>query len=744
MTAATTSANKKSYFSVRFMSKLSDDMKLFISNLFFQLLCLPVIAGVLLREYYFENLNIEYDDSEIVPFIFIAVISFLLSVAMGVIIPMMNFRYLYNKSLVDMNYSLPLNNRQRFFADFFSGLSVYIIPALIGAAVAVTELLIGSAFIDISDVLKYMSEYIRMGTIVIAGMILLYTLSVFAIGFAGSTFEALFSIAAVNIMIPAFICITWFNIVNAAHFGLSEEAIIKNFAFFTTSPAGAVGYFVHSASVSSFNRYSSSLTDSMYFNFMIRTLLFTAAVVFVTYQLYKRRKAEDVSKPYVYKAFYYAIMSAAVYCIFSLLHMTKLSSGILAAFIISGILWFVMEVIRRRGFKRFWTAAVSFALTSAAVICVIKTIDVTQGLGRAKAVPSASSVTDVEIEMYSFLDSKYISHDKQIINDVIELNTELVDRHIHYDEYEYEMSDFDPDVFAGNRQHKGRYFVDANNITMTYYTGSGAAIVRNYHVPSEMLTDLAGDILTSEEYANKIADEMYKNSLRREGYEYYAHYDDRYDNLDSDEAKYCSFNINDKVNVGKLEVFTAAEGKELTEAIRRDITDMTPEDLRNSEYYCELENQIITSAFKNTIDFFEKHDVKYKKNSEELIDEIDYSERTIIINSDPEYIFPKVLFENNNGYGYIRSYEEDYTSSGFIKLTTTLSTGAYSRGGGYESGTVGIDSSNKKAAEQLLEIASPVVAGEKVIAEIQISNAYLYIPDRPGYRDIVESAKAAL
>ena len=61
-----------------------------------------------------------------------------------------------------------------------------------------------------------------------------------------------------------------------------------------------------------------------------------------------------------------------------------------------------------------------------------------------------------------------------------------------------------------------------------------------------------------------------------------------------------------------------------------------------------------------------------------------------------------------------------------------------------EEPSLSFDSSNKKAAEQLLEIASPVVAGEKVIAEIQISNAYLYIPDRPGYRDIVESAKAAL
>lgn len=742
MTAATTSANKKSYFSARFMNKLSDDMKLFVSNLFFQLLCLPVIVGILLRVYYYENHNLYYNDSEYTPFIIIAVISFCLSIAMGIVIPMMNFRYLYNKSLVDMNYSLPLTHRQRFLADFFSGLSVYIIPALIGAAVAGIELLIGSAFIDMSEFLRSLPDFIRMGTVVIMGMMLLYAISVFAVSFAGSTFEALFSIAAVNIMIPSFISVTWINIVKAANFGLTDESIVKNFTFFTTSPIGVFGYFIYSSSVTAYRRgrYSSVFTDSMYTNFMLRTLLFTAAVVFITYLLYRQRKAEDVSKPYVYKAFYYAIMSVAVYCIFSLLNMTKLSSGILAAFIISGILWFVMEVIRRRGFKRFWTAAVSFGVTSAAVLCVIKAIDATHGLGKAKAIPSASSVTDVEIELYSFIGSKNVFHDKQIINDAIELNKELVDRHFRYDEYEYELSDYDPDMYTGNRTHKGKYILDETDITITYYTGSGSAMIRTYLVPSEMLTKLVSDIITSEEYADQTADELYRRSLRKANDEYYAYYDE----IDENEAKYCSFNINDKVNIGKLEVFTAAEGKELTEAIRRDIIDMTPEDLRNSEYYCELENQTITSAFKNTINFFEKHDVKYKKNSEELIDEIDYSERTIIIGSDPEYIFPKGLFEIGNSYSYWDFVDYSHMSSEYIKLDTTLSTGFYSSGRGYESSRMQINSRNKEKIEKLLDIASPVVIGEKVIAEIQIGNATLFVTDRAGYREILENAKAAL
>ena len=175
-----------------------------------------------------------------------------------------------------------------------------------------------------------------------------------------------------------------------------------------------------------------------------------------------------------------------------------------------------------------------------------------------RSIPSASSVTDVEIELYSFIGSKNVFHDKQIINDAIELNKELVDRHFHYDEYEYELSDYNPDMYTGNRTHKGKYVIDETDITMTYYTGGGSAMIRTYLVPSEMLTKLVSDIMTSKEYADQTADELYRRSLRRKNFEKYdfdAYY--YYDNdTDENEAEYCSFNINDKVNIGKIAVFT--------------------------------------------------------------------------------------------------------------------------------------------------------------------------------------------
>ena len=244
MTAATTSENKKnSFFSVRFRSKFSEDMKLFITNLVFQLLCLPVFAGILIWEIYQDNNNL-HDRASSIPFVVIAVIALFLSTGMGLVIPMINFRYLYNKSLVDMNYSLPLNNRQRFFADYLSGLTAYIAPFLIGAVISVIELLIGSCFVDIGDITPYIPSVIQVGSIIIVGLIMLYTIAVFAISFAGSTFEALFGIVAVNIMIPLFIFLTWSNIVEAAHFGLTSKSVETNFTLFTTSPIGVFVFII--------------------------------------------------------------------------------------------------------------------------------------------------------------------------------------------------------------------------------------------------------------------------------------------------------------------------------------------------------------------------------------------------------------------------------------------------------------------------------------------------------------------
>ncbi|WP_303804185.1 hypothetical protein [Ruminococcus flavefaciens] len=755
MTAATTSENKKKgFFSVRFRSKFSEDMKLFVTNIVFQLLCLPVFAGILIWETHLQN-NQVFDRIDSIPFAVIASIAFILSLGMGFVIPMVNFRYLYNKSLVDMNYSLPLNNRQRFFADYSSGLITYVVPFLIGGIVALIVLLIGSCCVEMGYVMDYIYDMVRIFFIMIIGLILLYTISVFSITFAGSTFEALFSIAAVNVMIPLFIYLTWGNIVSAAHFGLTESSVTKNYTFFTTSPIGVLGFFIiylddyympHSyiSSGAVYDLTEYTFMDSMYFNFIIRSLIFIAVIIAITFLLYKHRKAEDVSKPYVYKAFYYIIMSAAVYSIVTIMKMTSIKSGLIAALIISGIIWFVMEVIRRRGFKRFWTAIISFAAASAAVIGIIKVIELTDGLGRAKYIPSSLLVSDVEIEIwgYDMADNAVILHDKKIIDDAIRLNREIIDRHFEPDKYSYVLSDYrlsDDDRLYSETKEKN-YDLDIADIRMIYYTKGGSAIVRQYKVPSEMLTDISCDIYTDKEFAENKTKEIYYNSLRREG--------DPIDYIDESHADYCNFEFRDKLDVSKSIELSVEEGKELTEAIRRDYTAMTAEEFKNAEFYSYIGDIIINSACHESLRFMDEHNIAYKKTGSELLDEIDTYSSPVTVSPAREYVFPLMYFKNYN-YTNVFSYNEpsdydNYTNE-CIKLDSVFNLRLY-RGRSYihYGKKKHFEFANTDAVETLLEAATPVVTGEKVLAEVQIGSITLFITDRTGNDVMIEKARDSI
>ncbi|WP_028515567.1 ABC transporter permease [Ruminococcus flavefaciens] len=755
MTAATTSENKKKgFFSVRFKSKFSEDMKLFITNIVFQLFCLPVFAGILIWETHLQNNQI-FDRTDSIPFAIIAVIALFLSIGMGFVVPMVNFRYLYNKSIVDMNYSLPLNNRQRFFADYSSGLITYVVPFLIGGIVALIVLLIGSCCVEMDYVMDYIYDMVRIFFIMIIGLILLYTISVFAITFAGSTFEALFSIAAVNVMIPLFIYITWGNIVSAAHFGLTESSVTKNYTFFTTSPIGVLGFFItylddyympHSyiSSGAVYDLTEYTFMDSMYFNFIIRSLIFIAVIIAITFLLYKHRKAEDVSKPYVYKAFYYIIMSAAVYSIVTIMKMTAIKSGLIAALIISGIIWFVMEVIRRRGFKRFWTAIISFAAASAAVIGIIKVIELTDGLGRAKYIPSSLLVSDIEIEIwgYDMADNAVILHDKKIIDDAIRLNREIIDRHFEPDKYSYVLSDYrlsDDDRLYSETKKKN-YDLDIADIRMIYYTKGGSAIVRQYKVPSEMLTDISCDIYTDKEFAENKTKEIYYNSLRREG--------DPIDYIDESHADYCNFEFRDKLDVSKSIELSVEEGKELAEAIRRDYTAMTAEEFKNAEFYSYIGDIIINSACHESLRFMDEHNIAYKKTGSELLDEIDTYSSPVTVSPAREYVFPLMYFKNynyTNDFSYNEPSDYDNYTNECIKLDSVFNLRLY-RGRSYihYGKKKHFEFANTDAVETLLEAATPVVTGEKVLAEVQIGSITLFITDRTGNDVMIEKARDSI
>lgn len=128
----------------------------------------------------------------------------------------------------------------------------------------------------------------------------------------------------------------------------------------------------------------------MYCKWIVITAIVVLLYVGAAYLLYRFRKAEDVSKPYVYKAFFYVIMTMAVFCILSLF--ISLNGFVVAGILMCAIGWFIMEIITRRGFKKFWTAPIGFVAAVLSVFLICGICDVTHGFGMAKHVPATVNI----------------------------------------------------------------------------------------------------------------------------------------------------------------------------------------------------------------------------------------------------------------------------------------------------------------------------------------------------------------
>ena len=81
-------------------------------------------------------------------YIMIGVLTTICAVLSGIICAVTVYPYLYNKSRVDMQLSLPMTTTQRFISDSLSGLFIYLIPYRIAEALAAVEMLIGHLLCD--------------------------------------------------------------------------------------------------------------------------------------------------------------------------------------------------------------------------------------------------------------------------------------------------------------------------------------------------------------------------------------------------------------------------------------------------------------------------------------------------------------------------------------------------------------------------------------------------------------------
>lgn len=623
------------------LCNLKSNRKVMILITIFHLLAFPlIILSCIINCYSGKD---TYPDDI---YVGIAVVTTFAAGISGIIIAMNNFRYLYNKSQVDMCLSQPMTRKQRFISDYISGIISYVLPFI--AVSIITGLLLifananmeGQTFMMFdeygertrSEVCDFFSELNpTFGYSFIVGiftMIMLYTITLLVMVCCGTMFESIFYTIIINAAIPVFILLTFLVCFDGLHGVNCEDKALSLVGW--TSPAGAIVQLVFFIENHSYENYGSFECVPMHV-WLIGFTVCIAVMLFGAYFLYMKRKAEQVSKPFVFKGFYYILITIS--CLSLACFADEAADGGFAGVItVTFIFYMVLEVITRRGFKKIWHGILRYAATMAGLCLVLFAVDATDCFGIETRIPSASSVARVYIG-YDGLDANgmsdyftYYSGDERKAQEAlksIRLETpenieNVINAHKEFVDY------------------KKRYDVNTDNsdFSICYVMKNGTRMVRSYGaIPYEAVPYIS-KIEVSEEYKSqkaayigdstaKIYDRYIEDNKREASREYY--YDDPY--------YYNSRNSTVSLRVGYTELLNfrntvyfpdRAFYTRLGEALENDMNNLTEEQILRSraekEFILDLHyyRLAVNSYYTETMDLLSEYGYLYSISDESL------------------------------------------------------------------------------------------------------------------------------
>lgn len=340
------------------------------------------------------------------------------------------FRYLYDKSAVDMDYSLPVNHNTRFFADLAAVFTSSILPHLISVLVGLILLqgILGqTASLDPTysfEKLASAAEQCMFTGIFACVMQIGFTLLMISV--CGKKAEAGLYPVLLNIAVPLIhvLCIT---IVELGTYG-SLGYINCNSAV-CTSPVGMIVTTMIWAFSTGFTSYGRAFiygsTDEpvapiFQSGELVAALLLTAAFIAGAYFLNKYRRTERVGMPYVYKGMSLVIPGVIILTIalpicnvifsvfrnsehdpmhFGYSYSPNPVAWIAGLLISTFIVYLIMELISGRAFRRFHITVAKWAGTVAVCAGISAVLTYSNGFGMAHYVPDPGSVEQASISI---------------------------------------------------------------------------------------------------------------------------------------------------------------------------------------------------------------------------------------------------------------------------------------------------------------------------------------------------------
>ncbi len=544
MTARSLTGNF-SKFGTYYLYKLRTMRSMIILNSIFALLSYPLAFGILIpyvgihKEMELIRIQTQYGSSQrlqeltaqsrsleslFIAAVIIGIIMLGAIFVMNFVVTNKAFRWLYKKSIVDMDYSLPVSGDTRFCGDLLVTLSTCLVPHLI--AIFTGMLLwkcvpfgdsIYSSTGSVNSLYETLDSMIpQLMFTGFAACVMLIALTLFIMSLCGRAAESGLYPAVFNVIIPIVISVCIGIVITNTYgavdsvYGLSGETLNSYTAVAFTSPLGLlICTLIYAVDTSSW------AVDDVVFNaplfrpeIMIPLIIITLVLLAGAYFLIRNRRAERVGNAFVYKAMKFVIPALVIFSIvasFSTYILSRLfpnhaanaywSGGyyaspytedaagyIIAMLIITFVLYVIMELISGKGFKKFHITLLKYVVTVAGSFLICMGLFFSNGFGAAYRVPNASDVVSVGVNIYD--NSTEFGGGVSGVVKLPENIEAIVDIHRDIPKNGPETDGYDYSFFV------------------SYTLKDGTSLYRHYFLTEERYNDACEKLFSTELYAN--------------------------------------------------------------------------------------------------------------------------------------------------------------------------------------------------------------------------------------------------
>lgn len=498
------------------------------------------------------------------------------------------FRYLYNRTTVDMDYSLPVNHNTRFFGDLAAVFTVSILPHLAAALIGTLIL----AFVQVPEddtAFPAILEIIRQAAFTgVAACVMQIAVCLLTLSVCGRTAEAYIYPVLVNVAIPV-IHVLGILLVESGVYGAVPDPYSGGFAssmysISSTSPMGMVIATVYSwfstlaydAGISSRVIGTAPIMQAQY---LIPAVIVTLALLAGAYFLIKHRRAERVGMSFVYRGMdvivpgivIFSIVMPVCYSIAAYLRNqdsfgTNGSSDFILGLIIGTIIgtfifYIIMSLISGKNFRRFGRTVLSWAGTLAASAAICALLNLCNGFGSGSYIPALSEVKSVQA---TYLDHRETETDYSSPDRYFNITARSGD----------ELLELVRDI---HEEALGDMFAEKNSlctVSLYYVLKDGGTLLREYDVTSATFEKVKAQMLSPEGWSSNVLSRLNESLL--DGY--------KIESVSAD-GMYTDLSSN------------AGAAGELTAAIRADSARVSPEFFK--EQYSWKDNVIRIDLTKN-------------------------------------------------------------------------------------------------------------------------------------------------